>query len=184
MVRYTWRVGLMGIAVLGLSLKLGSAWLALRDTAPAPGLQKMAGGTFLVAGNEPLMFLAATIIAAFVGLMWIGMMCRPALVLDEHGVRGFTVLGPKRIAWPDIERIELQWHAIYKNQMTIHAALCSPSGGLGVSAIPIPLSRVDRSKSQIIAAMHRYRPDIPVRENALLSAMTQRFVDHSTGAEI
>ena len=72
--------------------------------------------------------------------------------------------------------VELRWHSFYKNQLTIHAALFSPSGGLGVTGIPITLGKVDRSSDQIIAAMQQFRPDIPVKRFPVTNWLTRIFI--------
>ncbi|MEQ1697016.1 MAG: hypothetical protein ABL901_14360 [Hyphomicrobiaceae bacterium] len=157
-VRYHWKIGLVGVAALALSYKL----LAFSLASASQGRQGMHGN--FIDGDSGN-FVIAGIIAGLIGLLWLtrAISKSPALIINERGVEGFTLLGTKFIAWEDVKNVELHYHAFYKAQVTIHAIWGSKTGGwLGVTGIPIKIAAVDQPLARVLESIKSFRPDVAI----------------------
>lgn len=115
-------------------------------------------------GGDACMFVMAGLAVCLIGLAWFLQGCRrgQALKIDAFGVSGYTLLGSKRMAWGDIDRVELQWHHSYKRQITFHGVLGAKTVGYGVTGIPVSLGRIDTSEQAVLAAIEAFGPDVAV----------------------
>lgn len=128
---------------------------------------------------ETLLFLGSAVGVMLLGLVWLlqAVLRSRAVTIDRTGVSGFTLLGTKHIAWPDVDRVEVAWHPVYKHQITIHAVVGSKTGGYGVTGIPIMTAKIDRAWKDILPEIQQYRPDVPVdvAKRNRLAELFQRY---------
>jgi hypothetical protein len=167
--RYNWRIAVMGFSLLSMAAGLyGVASGAVR------GVQT--SGVGQGAGDEATLLLGASMAGA-IGLAWFlcGVLRARALTIDSEGVTGFTLLGRKHIAWPDVARIELAWNPIYKHVLTVHATMGSKTGGYLLTGIPVHIGKMDTTARAVLQAVRTHRPDVPVvetsRRNLLVDIM-------------
>jgi len=177
--RYTWRVSLVGLSLVSLSAKMAHVLM----WAPATVASQGGGGSATMIG-EPPGLLTAVLLAAVIGLAWIaqGLTRAQALRIDADGVTGFTLLGTRHFDWADIELVKVDWHAIYKQQMTIHARVGSPTGGFGLvspTMIPVMTGKIDTKLSEILLAIKRHRPDMPIQRSPMLDRLARFFTWYS-----
>ncbi|MEQ1713005.1 MAG: PH domain-containing protein [Hyphomicrobium sp.] len=187
-VRYNWRVGMLGIGLLVLAGKLIAFWWMSAPMGDPSNSLSRNTGTLAYMMDGPGLFLTSGLLLAAIALGWLSRLLTkaPALTIDQRGVTGFTLLGTKHIAWEDISRLEINWHATYRQQLIIHAVWGSRTGGWGVlspTGIPILASRVDRPLSEILHAIGRYRPDLVIDKTggrAMVEALTwyKRILGH------
>lgn len=120
--------------------------------------------TFNGTGGDGSMFLGCGVVIGLIGIAWIaqGLGRTRALIIDARGIGGYTLFGPKRFNWADVDRVEINWHGSYKRQLTVHGKMGAPSVGYGVTGIPISIGRIDRKEAEVIAAIERFGPDVPV----------------------
>lgn len=160
-IHYSWRMALLGLSVLSIGWKLSLAGLAMYGDR---SLLDVASLLLRGKGGDGAMFVLSGLFAGLIGLAWLmqGLTRGRALTLDAAGVCGFTVLGTKRFAWADVDRVEIGWHGTYKRQLTIHGKVGAPSVGYGVTGIPVALARLDCREADIRAAIEAFAPDVPI----------------------
>jgi hypothetical protein len=174
--RYTWRVSLVGVSVLSLAGKLlhMTTW-----TQSTGGVTAAGGGSVTMVGGLPDINIAIAV-AVIIGIAWIaqGLTRARALRIDATGVIGFTLLGTRHFAWADIALVKVDWHPIYKQQMTIHATVGSATGGWGIispTMIPVMTGKTDKTLADILAAIRQHRPDLPIERSPMLDRLVQFF---------
>jgi branched-subunit amino acid transport protein len=128
--------------------------------------------------SDQLLFQVSTVLMAVIGVVWLwmGLSNAVALTINNQGVSAFTLFGTQRIAWTDIDRVELKVGMEARNygrQIWIHAAWGSNSKGLFHGIIPVYLEKIDRPVEEIMAAMRAYRPDIELQDRSLLQKLCQ-----------
>jgi hypothetical protein len=173
---YTWRVSLVGVSLLSIAGKLAQTlWWA-----PASGGSPVAtiGGSMMM--DSPPGALPATLLCALIGIAWIvqGLTRAEALRIDANGVTGFTLLGTRHFAWADIDHVRVDWNAIYKQQITIHATVGSATGGWGIlspTAIPVMTGKIDVRLAEILTTMRQHRRDLPIHRSPMLDRLMQLF---------
>ncbi len=158
---YTWKMCLLGGSLLVTGGKLFNFGLSMYgDQSLLEIANRIARGT----GGDASMFVMSGIAMSIIGLAWFiqGVQRGQALRIDAFGVSGYTLLGTKRMAWGDIDRVELQWHYSYKRQITFHGVMGAKTVGYGVTGIPVSLGRTDTSEQAVLAALEAFGPDVPV----------------------
>ena len=178
--RYTWRACLVGVSLVCISGRLLQFLLG----TPEAGFSNAVGGGSATMVGGPPGFLPAALLSAVIGLAWIaqGLMRAPALRIDANGITGFTLLGTRHFAWADINLVRVDWNAIYKQQITIHARVGSPTGGWGIvspTMIPVMTGKIDRRLADIIAAIRLHRPDMPIQRSPKLDRLIRFFTWYS-----
>ena len=105
-----------------------------------------------------------------------------ALRIDGRGIRGFTLMGTREFAWGDIDRLQVNWNATYKQQLTIHAVFGSATGGFGIfspTCIPVMTASLDRKLDAIIAAIQVHRPDVRIDRSPVADGLAKFFTNIS-----
>jgi hypothetical protein len=156
-VRYNWKIAALGASLLGMTYKAYGAisgadhgWEMMRGTVPVS--QEVASYAILGVGM------------GIIGLLWLSRFfsSAPALKMDEKGVKGFTLLGTKYIAWEDVEYVKIEYHQFYKEQILIRAVVGSPTGGHFLYGIPLKTAALDRSRKEIVEAIRSFAPDVAI----------------------
>ena len=176
-VHYNWKVAALGVSFLVMATKFASMQGGVAASLPdEQGKPHMVGGFGMFGDHTPMV---CAIAVALMGLGWISRVVSrsPALTLSPSGVTGFTLLGTKTIRWEDVERVQIDFHAVYKAQVTIHGIWGSKSvGWLGVTGIPVKIAVVDQPLSAIVASIRSFKPDVQVVTsplNGLLKLISQ-----------
>ena len=158
-VRFNWKVAALGASLLGMTYKACDAisatdhgWDMVRRTVPMS--QEVVNYAILGVGT------------GIIGLLWLSRFFSraPALKMDEKGVKGFTLLGAKYIAWKDVEYVKIEYHSFYKEQIRIRAAFGSPTGGYFLHEIPLKTAALDRSSKEILEAIRSFAPNVNISD--------------------
>jgi hypothetical protein len=171
-VRYNWKIAMVGISLLGMTYKAYGAISAADHgwdmvTGRVPISQEVANYAMLGVGM------------GLIGLLWLSRFFSraPALRMDEKGVKGFTLLGTKYIAWEDVEYVKIEYHPFYKQQITIRAVLGSPTGGYFLYGIPLKTAALNRSCAEIVDAIRSFAPNVNISDTSAEGKTARTLAD-------
>jgi hypothetical protein len=149
---YNWKIGLVGASMLLFALK---AFHAVQVNLSSEHIEQ----------EFVLRLGIAGVLAALMGIAWVMAYVQqaPALIIDERGVEGFTLLGKKFIVWEDVGGVEISRHKFYKEQVVIHAVWGSKTGTwFGVLTIPVKIAAIDQPLETVLDAIRSYRPQVNI----------------------
>ena len=111
---------------------------------------------------ENQLFLASGFVMILIGGVWFvkGLLGRPALVMMDDHVRGFTLFGTKNIRWQDVSKVTVTNHQTYGKEIQIHAKRGTPSSSWFLNCIPLYVGLTDKSADDVLEAIGYFRPDI------------------------
>ena len=148
-VRFNWKVAALGASLLGMTYKAYDAisaadhgWDMVRRTVPM--------------SQEVVNYAILGVGMGIIGLLWLSRYFSraPALKMDEKGVKGFTLLGTKYIAWKDVEYVQIEYHSFYKEQISDPRRLRFANGRL----FPLRNSIEDRGARSFVQRNCRSYP--------------------------
>ena len=134
--------------------------------AALTGLLRLTNGTGMIVvpltNVENGLFILSAVGLIAIGAAWFvkGLCGSRALVMTDHHIRGFTLLGSKTIRWEDIARVEIANHDTYGKQILIHAARGTPSSSIWLNCIPLYVALTDKTVGQVHDAIRAFRPDV------------------------